>query len=158
VLSDVDKRYEIEQVYETIAKVKAAGINIIGNYIFGLPEDDLDSMQETLDLALELETEFANFYSAMAYPGSPLYRQAVANGWPLPATWSGYSQHAVDTLPLPTKHLPASEVLRFRDLAFQRYFTHQPYLDYVERRFGSDTVAHIREMSAHKLERKFAAA
>ena len=99
VLSDVDKRYEIQQVYDTIARVKAAGINIIGNYIFGLPEDDLDSMQETLDLAMELKTEFANFYSAMAYPGSPLYRQAVANGWPLPATWSGYSQHAVDTLP-----------------------------------------------------------
>src|SRR5262245_32461129 len=158
VLSDVDKRYEIEQVYDTVASVKAAGINIIGNYIFGLPEDDLDSMQDTLDLALELETEFANFYSAMAYPGSPLYRQAIANGWPLPATWSGYSQHAVDTLPLPTNHLPASEVLKFRDFAFQRYFTHQPYLDYVERRFGLDTVAHIREMAAHRLERKFSTA
>jgi radical SAM superfamily enzyme YgiQ (UPF0313 family) len=158
VLSDVDKRYEIEQVYETIGRVKAAGINIIGNYIFGLPEDDLESMQQTLDLALELNTEFANFYSAMAYPGSPLYRQAVAKGWPLPATWSGYSQHAVDTLPLPTKHLPAGEVLRFRDYAFQAYFTHQPYLDYVERRFGADTVAHIREMASHRLERKFAAA
>jgi radical SAM superfamily enzyme YgiQ (UPF0313 family) len=158
VLSDVDKRYEIEQVYDTIARVKGAGINIIGNYIFGLPEDDLESMQETLDLALELNTEFANFYSAMAYPGSPLYRQALANHWPLPATWSGYSQHAVDTLPLPTKHLPASEVLKFRDNAFQRYFTHRPYLDHVERRFGPETVAHIREMSAHRLERKFAAA
>ena len=55
VLSDVDKRYEIAQVYDTIARVKDAGINIIGNYIFGLPEDDLESMQETLDLALELE-------------------------------------------------------------------------------------------------------
>ena len=123
VLNDVDKRYEIEQVYDTIATVKAAGINIIGNYIFGLPEDDHDSMQQTLDLALELKTEFANFYSAMAYPGSPLYGKAVANGWALPATWSGYSQHAVDTLPLPTKHLPASEVLKFRDDAFQEYFT-----------------------------------
>ncbi|HEU4879314.1 MAG TPA: radical SAM protein, partial [Gemmatimonadaceae bacterium] len=94
VLSDVDKRYEIEQVYDTIARVKATGINIIGNYIFGLPEDDLESMQETLDLAIELKTEFANFYSAMAYPGSPLYRQAIASGWRLPETWSGYSQHA----------------------------------------------------------------
>jgi radical SAM superfamily enzyme YgiQ (UPF0313 family) len=158
VLNDVDKRYEIDQVYDTMARVKASGINIIGNYIFGLPEDDLGSMQQTLDLALELETEFANFYSAMAYPGSPLYRQAIANGWPLPATWSGYSQHAVDTLPLPTKHLPASEVLKFRDLAFHRYFTHQPYLDHVQRRFGTDTVEHIREMSSHRLERKFAGA
>jgi radical SAM superfamily enzyme YgiQ (UPF0313 family) len=158
VLNDVDKRYEIEQVYDTISRVKAAGINIIGNYIFGLPEDDHASMQETLDLALELNTEFANFYSAMAYPGSPLYKQAVANAWPLPQTWSGYSQHAVDTLPLPTKHLPAGEVLKFRDHAFRTYFTHQPYLDYVERRFGADTIAHIREMTAYNLERKFAAA
>ena len=114
-------------------------------------------MQQTLDLALELNTEFANFYSAMAYPGSPLYRQALSNGWPLPETWSGYSQHSVDTLPLPTKHLPASEVLKFRDYAFQAYFSHPSYLSYVERRFGADTLAHIKEMSGHRLERKFAA-
>jgi radical SAM superfamily enzyme YgiQ (UPF0313 family) len=158
VLNDVDKRYEIAQVYETIGKVKAAGINIIGNYIFGLPEDDLETMQETLDLALELNTEFANFYSAMAYPGSQLYKQASANGWALPTTWSGYSQHAVDTLPLPTRHLPAGEVLKFRDHAFQQYFTHAPYLQYVDRRFGADTVAHIQEMTAHRLERKFVVA
>jgi radical SAM superfamily enzyme YgiQ (UPF0313 family) len=158
VLNDVDKRYEIDQVYDTIARVKAADINIIGNYIFGLPEDDHESMQQTLDLALELNTEFANFYSAMAYPGSPLYKQAVTNGWPLPDTWSGYSQHAVDTLPLPTKHLPASEVLKFRDYAFVKYFTHPPYLDYVSGRFGADTVAHITEMTSHRLERKYAAA
>jgi hypothetical protein len=94
----------------------------------------------------------------MAYPGSPLYHQAIANGWPLPETWSGYSQHAVDTLPLPTRHLPASEVLKFRDHAFKKYFADKSYLEYVERRFGADTVAHIREMSSHQLERKFAAA
>ena len=29
--------------------------------------------KHTLDFALENPTEMANFYSAMAYPGSPLY-------------------------------------------------------------------------------------
>ncbi len=158
VLNDVDKRYEVEQVYDTISRVKAAGINIIGNYIFGLPEDDVESMQETLNLAIELNTEFANFYSAMAYPGSALYTHAMANGWALPSTWSGYSQHSVDTLPLPTRYLPASEVLKFRDHAFHTYFAHAPYLSYVERRFGAETVAHIRDMATHRLTRKFAAA
>ena len=125
VLADVDKRYHVDEVYETVRKVKGAGINIIGNYIFGLPEDTLDTMQQTLDLALDLNCEFANFYCAMAYPGSLLYQQALQRGWPLPATWSGYSQHAVDTLPLPTRHVPAGDVLRFRDNAFHRYFTSQ---------------------------------
>ena len=135
-----------------------AGINVIGNYIFGLPDDDPDTMQDTLDLALELNCEFANFYSAMAYPGSQLYRAGAREGWRLPATWTGYSQHAVDTLPLPTRHLTAGEVLRFRDHAFQRYFTATRISTLVRRKFGADTVAHVREMTAHKLERKFAAA
>ena len=156
VLADVDKRYRIDEIYDTVRKVKAAGINIIGNYIFGLPEDTAESMQRTLDLALDLKCEFANVYSAMAYPGSPLYEQALRLGWRLPDKWSGYSQHAVDTLPLPTKHLSAGEVLRFRDHAFNVYFTHEPYLEMVRQKFGADTVAHIREMTAHRIERMYA--
>ena len=157
VLTDVDKRYRVDEIYDTVRRVKDAGINIIGNYIFGLPEDTTETMQHTLDLALDLNCEFANFYSAMAYPGSPLYEQAQRLGWPLPATWSGYSQHAVDTLPLPTRHVSAGDVLRFRDRAFNVYFTHQPYLDMVHRKFGADTVDHIREMTAHRIARQNAA-
>ena len=114
-------------------------------------------MQETLDLALDLNCEFANFYSAMAYPGSQLYTLALKEGWKLPATWSGYSQHAVDTLPLPTRHLPAGEVIRFRDDAFHKYFTSPKYLALVEQKFGAKTLQHIRDMTTFKLERKFAA-
>ena len=153
VLTDVDKGCPAQQVYDTVKKVKAAGINIIGNYIFGLPEDTAESVQETLDLALDLNCEFANFYSAMAYPGSPLYQQALRLGWRLPATWSGYSQHSLDTLPLPTKHLSAAEVLRFRDQAFLVYFTSPSYLDLIRRRFGEHTLDHIKRMTSHQLER-----
>ena len=156
VLTDVDKRYRTDEVYDTVRRIKHAGINIIGNYIFGLPEDTPETMQQTLDLALDLNCEFANFYSAMAYPGSPLYDEAVRRGWRLPDAWSGYSQHSVDTLPLPTRHIPAGDVLRFRDRAFHAYFTHEPYLQMVERKFGDASVAHIKEMTSHKLERKYA--
>jgi anaerobic magnesium-protoporphyrin IX monomethyl ester cyclase len=156
VLTDVDKRYDVGEVYDTVRKIKAAGINIIANFIFGLPEDTSETMQGTLDLALDLNCEFANFYSAMAYPGSPLYDEAVRRGWKLPETWSGYSQHAVNTLPLPTRHLSAGEVLRFRDHAFNVYYTHQPYLDMIREKFGEETLAHIREMTSHRLERKYA--
>ena len=152
---DVQKGFDTEDIFETIEKVRAADINVIGNYIFGLPEDDLDTMQATLDLAIELNCEFANFYSTMAYPGSLLYDTAIKKGLPLPPTWSGYSQHAVDTLPLATKDLPASEVLRFRDYAFQTYFTGDRYLDMVTAKFGPETTQHIREMSSHKLERQY---
>ena len=153
---DVQKGFGQDLIFKTVQRVRDAGINIIGNYIFGLPEDDHETMQETLDMALELNCEFANFYCAMAYPGSPLYVQAVQERWPLPKTWTGYSQHAEDTLPLPTKHLSAADVLRFRDRAFDTYFSNPSYLDMVLTKFGPDTVAHLRQMAAHKLVRHYA--
>jgi hypothetical protein len=106
-----------------------------------------------LDLALDLRCEFANFYSAMAYPGSPLYALAVRQGVPLPEKWTGYSQHSRDCLPLPTRYLLAREVLRFRDEAFLTYYTDPDYLALVQQRFGPQTVAHLREMTGHRLER-----
>jgi radical SAM superfamily enzyme YgiQ (UPF0313 family) len=153
VRADVQKGFDQELIHVTLDLVRNAGISTIGNFIFGLPDDTLETMQATLDLAIDLNCEFGNFYSAMAYPGSPLYAQALAAGTPLPAHWSGYSQHAVDTLPLPTRHVAATEVLRFRDRAFQTYFSHPRYLSMVRRRFGEATVAHIREMTSHKLVR-----
>jgi radical SAM superfamily enzyme YgiQ (UPF0313 family) len=155
VRDGVEKRFSQEQIFATLDKVRAAGIQTIGNFIFGLPDDDLESMQGTLDLALQLNCEFANFYTTMAYPGSPLYEQALAAGWALPESWSGYSQHAIDTLPLPTRHLSAEEVLAFRDAAFDRYFSEPRYLEMVRATFGEATVEEIRAMSGHRLQRRF---
>jgi len=156
VRDDAQKGFDQQDIGPTLRRVWDAGIYVIGNYIFGLPEDDYQTMQETLDLALELNCEFANFYCAMAYPGSKLYDMAVASGWKLPPTWAGYSQHCVDTLPLQTRYLSGSEVLRFRDQAFQTYYTSARCLDAVGRRFGPHVAHHIREMASHKLVRNYA--
>jgi radical SAM superfamily enzyme YgiQ (UPF0313 family) len=158
VLADSNKRYRVDQAAETVRRIQDAGISVIGNYIFGLPEDTAETMRETLKLAMQLQCEFANFYTAMAYPGSPLYERARGLGWRLPDSWSGYSQHAVDTLPLPTRHLSGGEVLRFRDEAFHTYFTDERYLGMIDRKFGPETVEHLRQMTSHRLERRYATA
>ena len=48
-------------------------------------------------------------------------------------------------------------MLRFRDAAFQTYFKNPHYLQLVEATFGAATLREIQAMSAHKLERRFAA-
>ncbi len=137
-----------------VRKIQAAGINVIGNYIFGLPDDTHETMRETLALALEANCEFANFYCAMAYPGSKLYQMALEHGWQLPGSWIGYSQHSYETHPLRTEALTSAEVLKFRDEAFTRYFSDPGYLDLVRRRFGEDVLAHVRGMTQVRLRRK----
>lgn len=154
VRDGAEKAFTQNEIVDVVRQIQTAGINVIGNFIFGLPDDDLSTMQQTLDLATELNCEFSNFYSAMAYPGSPLYGMAVRNGWALPNTWSGFSQHSYDCLPLPTEKVAAAEVLKFRDDAFQRYFTNKRYLDMVTQKFGWETREHINRMTSHKLRRK----
>jgi anaerobic magnesium-protoporphyrin IX monomethyl ester cyclase len=153
VRGDVDKGYRPEAIAKAVGLVQQSGIHVMANYIFGLPEDDLASMRLTLDFAKELGSEFANFFSAMAYPGSQLYRDAVARGWPLPASWSGYSQHSKDCLPLPTRHLTGPQVLAFRDAAFREYFDRPEYRALVARTFGEATVREVQAMVGEPLAR-----
>ena len=145
--------FEDTDVRQVVREIQAHGINVVGNYIFGLPDDTLDTMMQTLDLALELRTEHANFYPCMALPGSPLARRALADGaLEGPRTWSSYGFLAYDCMPLPTKMLSAAEVLRFRDEAWHTYFTDRGYLEFVERKFG--TSEHLRKQAAVPLKRK----
>ena len=154
VRAAVDKGFDQDRIGRTLETVRSAGISIVANYIFGLPEDDAVSMRDTLAMACDLNAEYANFYCTMAYPGSQLYAQAIQEGWPLPSTWSGYSQHSLDSLPLPTMHLTSDAVLQFRDAAFQRYFSRPEYLSMMNRKFGDGAVAHIQEMTRHTLDRQ----
>ena len=152
-------RFDNLNIEAIVKKVRDMGFNVGANYIFGLPDDNLDSMKETLDLSLRINSEWSNFYSAMAYPGSQLHLMAKKNKWSLPEDkngpgWIGYSQHAYETLPLRTEHVKASEVLDFRDKAFDIYFKNTNYLSMMKKTFDAKTVDHLNEMSSYKLKRK----
>jgi radical SAM superfamily enzyme YgiQ (UPF0313 family) len=138
-----------------VRQIQSHGIYILGNYMFGLPDDTLETMQETLDLSIRLNCEFSNYYSTMAYPGSALHAQIAATHpeW-LPPTLNGWSQHSYECQPLPTKHLTAAQVLRFRDDAFDAFFKNETYLSMVRGKFGDACVDHIRRMTAIRLRRK----
>ena len=145
------------RVDEIVNSIQDAGMYVLGNYIFGFPEDTIETMQETLDMALELNTEHANFYACTALPGSALYYQALEKGWYVPEKLSNASEFAFlgyDHIPLPTNHLDAKTVLKFRDSGWNKYFTNQKYLDLVKKKFGATAVQNIIEMSKIKLKRK----
>lgn len=141
-------------IREIVKETRASGMNVISNYIFGFPSDTHETMQLTLDLALELCTEMVNMYPCQALPGSPLYYEARARGWLLPESYSGYAFLSYDSQPLPTKYLSAKEVLAFRDDAWHLYFSHQPYLALVESKFGLQQRLNVEKMAKIRLKRK----
>ena len=152
---EVDKgKFEDVDVRKVIQKVHEADINVMANYIFGLPGDTKETVKKTFDLSLELCTAGWNTYGAMALPGSYLYKTALEEGNQLPDTYEGFSFHSYETLPLPTEKLSAKEIITLRDEAFNQYHNHKPFLNLIEKKFGKEAVKNIVEMTKITLKRK----
>ena len=122
--------------------------------MFGLPTDTMETMEKTLQLSYELCTIAWNAYAAMPLPGSQLYKDAVDRGFKLPEDYAGYSFHAYTTQPLPTDELTPEQILKFRDEAYLKYHTYEPFLNKVRETYGEIAVNNILENTKIKLKRK----
>jgi len=147
-------KFEDVDVQEVIKKVHEADIDVMANYIFGLPGDTQETMKKTFDLSLELCTSGWNTYAAMALPGSQLYKRAVQNNSKLPENYEGYSFHSYETQPLPTDTLKPEEILDYRDKSFKNYHAYKPFLSRIEKKFGKKAIDNIKEMTKVNLKRK----
>ena len=149
----MDKPSNPEIIERAVEWTKEAGIWIVGNFIFGLPEDDRESMQMSLDMAKRFNFEWANFYCAMAYPGTKLYDQVKAAGGHLPKDWGAYGQYSPNAQPLATKYLAAKEIVAFRDAAFREYFESPRYQNMIEKTFGRAARDFVGRILEHALPR-----
>ncbi len=154
VRDDVTKNLHREDIKRVVRRIQSAGIRVIGNYIFGLPADTEETMRETLELARDLNCEYANMYSVMAYPGSRLYEETLrTHPERLPRSWSAYSQHSYDCYPLANDRLTAGEILAFRDQAFVEYNSSPEYLEMLKRTFGREVRNYVQSVNTLRLQR-----
>ena len=141
-------------IHDTVKLIEKSNIHVMANYIFGFVDDTFDTMNETLNLSLELNTAMVNFYPCQALPGSPVYQQAKKMGWELPSNPNEFAFLSYDCKPLPTKHLTAKQVLKFRDDAWMTYFTNPKYIELVEKLFGVESKNNVINLTKIKLKRK----
>lgn len=153
VRNDVNKNIK-KDIKDIVRKIQDHGIYVLGNYMFGLPEDDIETMQKTLNLAMDLNCEYSNFYTVMALPGSALYETASKSAGQVSENWESFSQFSFNTQPMPTRFISAAEVLTFRDEAFNIYHQNVRYLNMIDKKFGNKVRKHIEKLLTVKIERK----
>ncbi len=86
----IDKHVDHDTIREAFKNAKAAGIETIGFFIIGLPGDTRETMQKTIDFAIELDPMIANFSMMTPYPGTIVYEQVKRNGRFLMQDWEDY--------------------------------------------------------------------
>lgn len=156
VLSGVDKeQFTTNQTIQVMKWSKEANINVVANFMFGLPDDNYKTMHSTLNFAKLINAEWPNFYVTMPYPGSKDYFEYIKDGRIKNDSWIQYAQYSYECTPMGSKYLTPAEVLKFRDEAFIDFFkNNKEYEKLIENKFGKQYVDLIRKMTSRKLKRK----
>jgi anaerobic magnesium-protoporphyrin IX monomethyl ester cyclase len=85
---DMLKKLDGEKIRVALKNMRAAGIRSFGFFILGYPGDDRASLERTIDYAIDLDPDFANFYPAVPYPGTELYAKAKREGLLADEDWT----------------------------------------------------------------------
>jgi len=85
---DMMKRLESEKIRKALINMRASGVKSFGFFILGYPGEDAKALDRTIDYAIDLDPDFANFYPAVPYPGTELYAKAKRDGLLASEDWT----------------------------------------------------------------------
>ena len=128
ILNNIRKGTTIKQVHSYVENAKEAGLQIHACYMVGNKGETKETMQETLRLALELDTDTAQFYPLLPFPGTEAYSWAKENGY----LRGGYTDYIKEDgtinclLELPG--ITGEELVRFCDEARKKYYIRPKYI------------------------------
>ena len=80
LLDLVDKKIRVEDSIRVCRWTREAGIEVRGSFMLGLPGETPALAQKTINFALELDPDYAQFCLTTPYPGTRLYDQAAEFG------------------------------------------------------------------------------
>ncbi len=81
ILHNIKKGLRIEVARQFTKDCHELGIVIHGTFIMGLPGETLETIEETIRYAQEINPHTIQVSLAAPYPGTFLYKQAMENGW-----------------------------------------------------------------------------
>lgn len=88
IRKDMVKKLERVKIQTALNNMRDAGIRSFAFFILGYPGETLATIDQTIEYAIELNPDFANFYPAVPYPGTALYDKVVRDGMLVEEDWA----------------------------------------------------------------------
>jgi radical SAM superfamily enzyme YgiQ (UPF0313 family) len=128
ILNNIQKSTKVEQFYEYVKNARKAGLLVHSCYIAGNQGETPETMQDTLRLALELNTDTVQFYPLIPYPGTKAYDWAKQNGY-IETDYSKYcKEDGTHNTVLNLPGLSAEQMVEFCDTARRKYYLRPAYI------------------------------
>lgn len=90
ILLSIDKKVDHDTIRHAFKNAKDVGLETIAFLIIGLPGETRETMQRTIDFAIELDPLIANFSMMTPYPGTKVYEIVKRQGRFLINDWEDY--------------------------------------------------------------------
>jgi radical SAM superfamily enzyme YgiQ (UPF0313 family) len=90
ILKNIQKETKIEDVYDAHRRCRRLGIRTYATFLVGSPGETEETVRATIEVAKGIKPNLAMFFVNTAYPGTPLYDQAVAAGMVEPRWWTSH--------------------------------------------------------------------
>ena len=129
VLKHIKKSLNLDKTRRFAQILKKVGIKFHGCFMFGNLNETPETLNKTLDLAIELMPDTAQFFPIMVYPGTQAYEEAKKNGLLETEDFSEWLtkdglHNSVVNLPNVTR----AELVRFCDFSRRKFYTNPRYI------------------------------
>ncbi len=126
ILEHYHKGYTTEQVHTAIDHASSIGLETVGTFILGLPEESKDTMEETLATLRRIKLDFASFNVAVPRAGTQLRKEAIELGF-ITEDFNEMDQSGTNVA-MPTKTLSRDDIKWFRRKAVMTFYFRPSYL------------------------------
>ena len=127
ILDNIKKGTKVEQFYQYVSNAKKVGLLIHACYMVGNQGETKETMEQTLQLALKLNTDTAQFFPLIPYPGTEAYDWAKSNGY-IETDYEKYClPDGTHNTVLSTPELSAQQMVDFCNMARKKYYLRPSY-------------------------------
>ena len=117
----------IEQNRQAINWTKEAGLSVRADFIVGTPGETRESMQRTLNFAIDMDLDYAHFNKFVPFPGTELYNQLISDGYQFDFSKSCSILDHSALLYVP-EGMGEEEYRAFLDLSFKKFYLRPRYI------------------------------
>ena len=122
ILYNIKKGMRVEFARRFSKDCHDLGIAIHGTFILGLPGETLETIEETIKFAIEINPHTIQVSLAAPYPGTYLHRQALDKGWLDTSNAELVNHHGVQIAPLNYPHLSHTEIFESVETFYRRFY------------------------------------
>jgi len=116
----IGKPIDRDTYIEAIRIAHRHGIEVRCSFIIGNMDETWQTMEDTLNFAMEIDTDLFQLSISTPYPGTALYAEASAKGWLKHNDWYSYGQGEVL---VDQPQISEEEIYRFERYAFRKFYS-----------------------------------